>query len=115
MSLFRCEQCGCIENTATSNYWSRKYRRGRSSAEKPGDTRLLCSECDPEIGKWHGRFPRQSANGWLIDAQGFIWHPDTDPKDITHTKILDKVPGERGPEPEHKPKPPKWKWEEGDE
>ena len=46
MPVFICENCGCIENTAVSNYWSR------------GSGPALCSECDPEIGKWHGRFPK---------------------------------------------------------
>jgi hypothetical protein len=44
--VFICENCGCIENTAVSNYWSR------------GNGPALCSECDPKIGKWHGRFPK---------------------------------------------------------
>ena len=47
MSLFACFKCNSIENTATSNFWSR--------GEKPP----LCSECDPEILRWHGKFDRQ--------------------------------------------------------
>ncbi len=35
MSLYKCEKCDCIENTALSNYWSGSR---------------LCSSCDPEIG-----------------------------------------------------------------
>lgn len=45
MSLFRCEKCNHIENTATSNYWLSDER--------------LCSLCDPKIGKWHNLFPRR--------------------------------------------------------
>jgi len=26
MSVFQCEKCKCVENTATSNYWSRKHQ-----------------------------------------------------------------------------------------
>lgn len=52
MGLFICEECSCVENTALSRYWMRNVAiqslRGRT----------LCSKCDPEIGKWHGRFPR---------------------------------------------------------
>jgi hypothetical protein len=49
---------------------------------------LLCSECDPEIGKWHGRFPKQSAKGYLIGADGFLyWKEDK----VTHTKIVGEV------------------------
>jgi hypothetical protein len=45
MSLFACERCDVIENTATSRYW---------------DGCALCSQCDPAIGKWHGLFPRET-------------------------------------------------------
>jgi hypothetical protein len=47
MSLFVCEECRVIENTATSRFWFR------------GDGKALCSQCDPETGKWHGMFPRK--------------------------------------------------------
>ena len=36
MSLFICEKCKCIENTALCGYWWKE--------NKPA----LCSECDPE-------------------------------------------------------------------
>jgi hypothetical protein len=49
MSLFVCEECNVIENTATSRYWVRNV---------DGDGRALCSQCDPELGQWHGVFPR---------------------------------------------------------
>jgi hypothetical protein len=48
MSLFLCTECGCIENTACCNYWVRKDKA------KP-----ICSACDPDIGRWHGRFERR--------------------------------------------------------
>jgi hypothetical protein len=106
MSLFRCEECGCVENTATSNYWGRQYTEKR----EPGDTRKLCSECDPEVGVWHGEFPKESANGWKIDAQGWVWHPDVEKLD--HTTLVGVVPGEREPEKERKPLPPLFKDED---
>jgi hypothetical protein len=35
----------------------------------------VCSACDPAIGKWHGEFPQESAEGWTNDERGFlIWH-----------------------------------------
>lgn len=50
MPLYECERCHCVENTALTNFWE-------SLAEgKP----RLCSECDPEIGRWHGSFPKIS-------------------------------------------------------
>jgi hypothetical protein len=50
MPLFECEKCGTVDNTALTNFWMAQRD------DKP----KLCSECDPEIGKWHGRFPRMT-------------------------------------------------------
>ena len=52
MSLFQCEECGCRENTAVCNYWS------RNDVDSACKGRKLCSACDPDIGKWHGQFER---------------------------------------------------------
>lgn len=49
MSLFVCEGCRCIENTATSRFWRR---------ELVLDGKALCSECDPGMEGWHGRFEK---------------------------------------------------------
>lgn len=54
MSLYVCEECGSVENTALSNYHARNVE---------GDGRALCSACDPDIGEWHGRFPQEPWNG----------------------------------------------------
>jgi hypothetical protein len=37
---------------------------------------LLCSACDPAIGRWHGQFPRRpAAGGWVTDGRGrLIWN-----------------------------------------
>jgi hypothetical protein len=56
MSLFVCDKCGVVENTALSRYWLR---------DRFGDE-LLCSQCDPEIGKWHGLLPREQWDGKRI-------------------------------------------------
>lgn len=60
MPIFRCSKCGRIENTALSNYWTR-------SGEP------LCSECDPEIGKWHGVFNKMPAKGFYLGNDGFLY------------------------------------------
>ena len=52
MALFVCEECRCIENTALSNFW-------KKNVHPDMDGRALCSDCDPTIGKWHGKFPRR--------------------------------------------------------
>jgi len=63
MPLFQCTSCGCVENTACSNYFC-------SVMDKIAP---LCSECDPSIGKWHGRFEKRSAAGMLVDQSGHLW------------------------------------------
>lgn len=45
MSLFVCDKCQNIENTALSGYWF--HGEGKPK---------LCSKCDPKIKKWHGGF-----------------------------------------------------------
>lgn len=49
MAFFRCEKCGCAEDTALCNYWSARIL----------ETPPLCSACDPKIRRWHGEFPRE--------------------------------------------------------
>jgi hypothetical protein len=48
MTLFKCQKCNCVENTALCRFWFRK----------PNEI-ALCSECDPKIGKWHNCFPKR--------------------------------------------------------
>lgn len=78
MSLYRCQQCGCVENTAFGfhaiRYWP----------EWPDDIRgrALCSACGPSqfktgastgFGKWHDRFEKKPATGYWVDQQGSLW------------------------------------------
>lgn len=87
MPIFACRECGCIENTALSNYWS-----ATTLESKPA----LCSACDPAIGKWHGQFTRRSASGMLVDQNGHLWGCEEGVP--SHYKILGSVapahPGE---------------------
>lgn len=68
MNQFRCEKCGCVENAQLCNYWKRRHP-GKGNPPQP----LLCSECDPDIGKWHGLFPKKPAKGMNIGADGFLY------------------------------------------
>ncbi len=63
MSLFQCDACGCVENTAACHYWSRGVNPPR------------CSECDPETAVWHNMFPKESAHdkGYKIGSDGFLY------------------------------------------
>ena len=49
MSIFICQSCKSLENTALCLYWFALCK----------NTPKLCSACDPKIKKWHGRFPQR--------------------------------------------------------
>lgn len=82
MSLFKCEECGVVENTALCGWaWEPDPddmtidvpMPGAKTVPKPKRRRrLICSQCNPEIGKWHNRFPRQDA-----DEAGYTPIPGT--------------------------------------
>ena len=46
MSVYICEKCGAIDNTAIGGYWRNCIRKEPK----------MCSECN--FGKWHGEFPK---------------------------------------------------------
>jgi len=79
VSLFQCEQCGCCENTACSNYAWGKYKG------MPG----LCSACDTDKtvggkGEWHGYFERVflPMGMFITNARGDLAHKDTGDTDF---------------------------------
>lgn len=57
MPLLICSKCGCVDNTAVTRYWTDCMMDGNPP---------LCSECDPQIGKWHGLFAKEkpTAANW---------------------------------------------------
>lgn len=75
MSIFVCSKCGCVDNTATSSYWSIVTNifpdAEWDESIKAYKGKPLCSECCKVIfdetgnnpryvpGKWHGRFPKK--------------------------------------------------------
>ncbi len=70
MSLFVCDECNVIENTALAGprgYWLRSQEiTEREKEEEPemdwgslGDGKARCSACNPEVGKWHGMWERE--------------------------------------------------------
>lgn len=71
MSLYFCTKCHTVENTATGGYWLQQM----AAIENPHvEFKPLCSACNPEIGEWHGQFPREKVTAdWLQDRRGFIW------------------------------------------
>ncbi|MCO8166897.1 hypothetical protein NJC40_03770 [Pseudomonas sp. 21LCFQ02] len=74
MSLFQCYACGCRENTATSNFALRRVAgQWRGVPSLPW---MLCSACDPDIGRWHGEFERVflPKGEFCTNAQGNLEH-----------------------------------------
>ena len=71
MPIFKCEKCGMVENTSLCHYW---YRVGAEKKE------ALCSQCDPEIAKWHGQFSRTTpeSHGYVKGPDNFWYMPDDD-------------------------------------
>lgn len=75
MGAFICAKCGCVENTATSSYWSvvhNLFPIEYDNSLKGYEGKPLCSECGMLVsdqkdtmrmipGKWHGRFLKKQA------------------------------------------------------
>ena len=66
MSLYVCEKCGCIDNTACGG---QSVFRNSSWVPEESKGKYLCCECTPihfsdgsineDAGKWHNRFPKR--------------------------------------------------------
>lgn len=81
MSIYQCEECGCIENSALGHYHCRGQGMYR---DKTKDPKKLCSACgpvefksgeiDPGHGKWHDRFKRRffPKNSLYTDNEGNV-------------------------------------------
>lgn len=93
MSLYQCEKCGCVENTALGHYHCRNAKEMWAD-EYIGKS--LCSECGPaeykdgekcrDLGKWHGRFEK------IIYPLGSLY---TDKEGNVRRKSDDKHPSEK--------------------
>lgn len=68
MSLFKCDNCGVLENTALAkSYWLAKIEK------RP----LLCSQCG-KPGFWHEDFPRKTPEEWgvVLATDGYYYTPE---------------------------------------
>ena len=107
MSLFACESCNAVENTATCGLvWDRIPCPGPDPSGDPAThpedcwrcrrdpgfvlrRKLICSECNPEIGAWHGLFPKVDADEagyYRVNGSRYIskWRcPDCGEEDIS--------------------------------
>ena len=80
MSLFQCEECGCVENTALCNYWSRLFKE---------DKRKLCCVCSDSGRVWHGKFERAflPKGMFITNGCGNLEHIETGLSDYMKYKI----------------------------
>lgn len=60
MSLFVCDQCNVIANTAPDNYWAQLLEQAEQGIP-PSKRTYRCSQC--RTGEWHGLFPRTKWDG----------------------------------------------------
>lgn len=95
MSLFQCESCGAVENTALSlqggNGYAEKFFDWTGYEDKKG--KRLCSACLPdknsagephEYGKWHGEFSKTilPLGQFRTNEQGNLEHIETGDTDF---------------------------------
>lgn len=80
MPIFKCSKCGAVDNTAISGYWSwvHYFPDGATDAKQMVKRPPLCSECNPEIGKWHGEWEKKTPEdlGYVEGPDGFLYSPD---------------------------------------
>jgi hypothetical protein len=77
MALFKCEKCGCAENTALSGQGFQRVRLFDWSYAPELKGKMLCSECGPRqfnngkptqyAGKWHGQFKKERYMSAITD------------------------------------------------
>lgn len=94
MPLFKCSQCGALENTALGDYWHRKAMQSKPPK---------CSECS--TGRWHGEFEKTTpeADGYILGSDGFYYTPaELQPGGYFHGRVK---PADRheGNKNEHQP------------
>lgn len=80
MSIYICEKCGAIDNTALGGYW----HNCRKNEPK------MCSECN--TGKWHGEFPKRYWNDEIYGVEKLLeMESKKDGSMINATEYLTKI------------------------
>ena len=99
MSLFICENCGCIENTALGFYWGREFVK---FMDEKMNGKALCSECIPSYfidgtragkGVWHGRFPRVKFDPQVHKFEDYV-NGEQIKKQIQRLALIDMMRGD---------------------
>jgi hypothetical protein len=98
MSLYQCQNCGCVENTASGHYWSRDQRHFNWVGIEDRAGKKLCSACGPvafasgeptRLGRWHGRFERVflPKDMFRTNHEGNLEHIETGETDYSKYRI----------------------------
>ncbi len=83
MSLFQCENCGCVENTACCQYHAKdieqltpKQYLGKELCCVCGPTHYPSGEPIEDMGEWHNRFKRVflPKGEWKTNSVGNLEH-----------------------------------------
>lgn len=107
MSLFQCDNCGCVENTALASQgfkaeYIQKIFDWSDIPERKG--MLLCSDCGPtqyrdgketEFGKWHNKFDRTFLPKGMFktNREGNLEHRETGNTNYQEYALLNKPEG----------------------
>ncbi len=96
MSLFQCENCGCVENTACSLQGIKPIDDGcfDFTGIEERKNKLLCSECAPSkftdgsntgLGEWHNEFNKKilPIGKFKTNKVGNLEHVDTGDEDYS--------------------------------
>jgi len=97
MSLYQCESCGCMENTACGYHLTMLSSSFDWSKEDTDGSLKLCSACAPaeyidgtptKFGKWHGIFDRVylPKGQFKTNCVGNLEHIETGETDIRKFK-----------------------------
>lgn len=99
MSLFQCDNCGCVENTALTSVCTKwRPRIFDWAGIEHLKCKELCCACAPrkysdgtptQFGVWHDRFERiyLPKGEWITNAQGNLEHKKTGDLDFKKYKI----------------------------
>jgi len=100
MSLFQCEVCGCVENTAMAcqgiKGFAERFFDWEGFEDRKG--KLLCSVCGPtknadgksnSFGKWHSAFKRRFLPKGMFKTNkvGNLEHIETGEEDYRKYEI----------------------------
>lgn len=112
MSLFQCEHCGCVENTALSaqgfkmmahlfDWTGIEDRNGKRVCSACGPTHFRSGKRAEEFGQWHGVFKRTflPMGMFKTNCVGNLEHIETGSENYRQYEIEPSSPDHRSGDP----------------